>query len=85
MAKHGSNVTVVAKMYNGHPESLESLVRRFKRKCEKADLMHDMRKHDYYVKPSVKRKLKSKYAQQRLLREERKRNKDKAGYNENDK
>lgn len=84
MAKQVSNVTVRAKMYNGHPESLESLVRRFKRKCEKADLMHDMRKHDYYVSPSEKRKLKSKFARQRLLREERKRGKDKV-VNESDK
>ena len=72
MAKKVCNVTVRPK-YVG--ESIESMMRRFKKKIEKADLMQDMRKHDYYVKPSVKRKLKSKFARQRAYREQLKREK----------
>ena len=72
MAKKVCNVTVRPK-YVG--ESIESMMRRFKKKVEKADLMQDMRKHDYYVKPSVKRKLKSKFARQRAYREQLKREK----------
>lgn len=72
MAKKVCNVIVRPK-YVG--ESIESMMRRFKKKVEKADLMQDMRKHDYYVKPSVKRKLKSKFARQRAYREQLKREK----------
>ena len=72
MAKKVCNITVRPK-YVG--ESIESMMRRFKKKVEKADLMQDMRKHDYYVKPSVKRKLKSKFARQRAYREQLKREK----------
>ena len=72
MAKKVCNVTVRPK-YVG--ESIESMMRRFKKKVEKADLMQDMRKHDYYVKPSVKKKLKSKFARQRAYREQLKREK----------
>lgn len=67
-----SNVSVAAKVYNGRVESLESLIRRFKRKCDKAGIVYDMRKHDYYIKPTEKRKLKDKLAMQRRLKEERK-------------
>ena len=81
MAKNKNicNASVEAKSYGNQIESLESLLRRFKRKCEKADLMRDIRKHDYYIKPSVRRKLKDKYAMQRTLREERKSGKVKGG------
>ena len=67
-----SNVSVVAKIYNGRVENLDSLIRRFKRKCDKANIVYDMKKHEYYVKPSEKRKLKDKLATQRRLKEERK-------------
>ena len=69
MAKRVNNVSVAARTtYGGQLESVESLIRRFKRKCDKCDLMRDIRKHDYYVKPSVKKKLKHKYALQNMMR-----------------
>ena len=67
-----SNVTVRAKYFNGKKESNESLIRKFKRKCEKAGVLYDLKKHEEYVKPSVARKLKSKMARQRREKEERK-------------
>ena len=71
MAKKVNNVTIRARTdYRGMPmESLDSMIRRFKKKIEKENVMYDMLKHDYYVKPSVKRKLKSKLARQRVERE----------------
>lgn len=72
MAKKVCNVTIRPR-YIGEP--IDSMMRRFKKKVEKADLMQDMRKHDYYVKPSVKKKLKSKFARQRVYREQMKREK----------
>lgn len=37
-------------------ESFESLMRRFKRNVDKADLIKEVRKRECYEKPSVKRK-----------------------------
>lgn len=65
-----SNVAVRAKYFNGKKESNESLIRKFKRKCEKAGVLYDLKKHEEYVKPSVARKLKSKLARQRREKEE---------------
>lgn len=49
----------------GETESLESALKRFKRKCQKDGITADLRKKECYVKPSVKRKLKSEAAQKR--------------------
>ena len=40
-------------------ESLDSALRRFKRSCQKAGVLSEVRKREHYEKPSVKRKLKS--------------------------
>ena len=42
----------------GENESLDSALKRFKRKCQKDNILGDMRKKEYYEKPSVKRKKK---------------------------
>ena len=39
-------------------ESLDSALRRFKRSCQKAGVLSEVRKREHYEKPSVKRKLK---------------------------
>ena len=39
-------------------ELFENALRRFKRKCEKAGILSDLRKHRHYEKPSEKRKRK---------------------------
>ena len=47
----------------GHEgESVDSLLRRFKRSVNKAGIITDVRKREYYVKPGLKRKLKSEAA-----------------------
>ena len=43
----------------GENESLESALRRFKRKCARAGVMAEIRKREHYEKPSVKRKKKA--------------------------
>lgn len=48
-------------------ESFESAVRRFKKQCEKAGIMADIRKHEAYEKPSVKKKKKSAQARKKIL------------------
>ena len=39
-------------------ESLDSALRRFKRSCQKAGVLSEVRKREHYEKPSVKRKFK---------------------------
>lgn len=71
MAKCRSNVTVRAKVDSRGNiiDNLDSMIRRFKKKIEKENVLYDMHKHDYYTKPSVKKKLKSKLARQRVERD----------------
>jgi small subunit ribosomal protein S21 len=40
-------------------ESFESALRRFKKQCEKAGILSDVRKREHYEKPSIKRKKKA--------------------------
>ncbi|MBN2378303.1 30S ribosomal protein S21 [candidate division WOR-3 bacterium] len=37
-------------------ESFESFMRRFRRACEKAGVLRDFKRHEFYEKPSEKRK-----------------------------
>ena len=37
-------------------ESLDSALRRFKRSCQKAGVLSEIRKREHYEKPSVRRK-----------------------------
>ena len=48
-------------------ENIESAIRRFKRKCEKAGVLSEIKKRQHYEKPSVKRK-KKEAARLRKLR-----------------
>ena len=50
----------------GENESLDSALKRFKRKCQKGNILGDMRKKEYYEKPSVKRKKKKEAARKRF-------------------
>ena len=60
----------MAKVVKRYPtESLESMLRRFKKKLDKDNTLKDLRKHDFYLSKSEKRKLKSKMAQQRRERD----------------
>lgn len=46
-------------------ESFESALRRFKKLCERAGIVAEVRKREHYVKPSVKKKRKSLMARKR--------------------
>lgn len=48
-------------------ESFESALRRFKKKCEKAGLMADLRRHQHFEKPSERRKRKVNAARRKAL------------------
>lgn len=49
-------------------ESLDSALRRFKRSCQKAGVLSEVRKREHYEKPSVRRKLKSDAARKRKFK-----------------
>lgn len=49
-------------------ESFESLLRRFKKQCEKAGILSEIRKREHYEKPSVRLKKKSISARKRALK-----------------
>lgn len=49
----------------GENESLDSALRRFKRKCSRDGIIGDLRRKEHYEKPSVQRKKKSEAARKR--------------------
>jgi len=43
-------------------ESFESMMRRFKKGCEKSDLINEVKKRDHFEKPSMTRRISRKMA-----------------------
>ena len=46
-------------------ETLESALRRFKRKVMQEDLIKDMKRHAFYLKPGQKKRIKAALARKR--------------------
>ena len=46
-------------------ESIESALRRFKRKVQQEDIIKDIKKHSFYLKPGDKRRAKQELARKR--------------------
>ena len=53
-------------------ESFENAMKRFKKACEKAGILSEVRNREHYEKPSVKRKKKALAAKKRALKKNRK-------------
>jgi len=53
-------------------ESFESALRRFKKQCEKAGILSEVRKREHYEKPSVRKKKKAIAAIKRSLKKKKK-------------
>jgi len=49
-------------------ESFESALRRFKKVCEKAGVLSELRKREHYDKPSVRRKKKTLVARKKAAK-----------------
>ena len=58
----------MAEIRVGKNETLDSALRRFKRSCQKAGVLSEVRKREHYEKPSVRRKKKSEAARKRKLK-----------------
>lgn len=46
-------------------ESIDEALKRWKRKCQKDNIMGDLRRKEHYEKPSVRRKKKAEAARKR--------------------
>ncbi|HLA51508.1 MAG TPA: 30S ribosomal protein S21 [Thermodesulfobacteriota bacterium] len=54
-------------------ESFESALKRFKKQCEKAGILGEIKKREHYDKPSVKKKKKAIAARKRAVKRTKKR------------
>lgn len=62
-AEGGSNFLAEIKLQEG--ESIENALRRFKRKVQQEDVIKDIKKHSFYLKPGDKRRAKEALARKR--------------------
>ena len=49
-------------------ESFESMMRRFKKGCEKSDILNEVKKREHFEKPSMGRRISRKMAEKKELR-----------------
>ena len=52
-------------------ESLENALRRFKRKVQQEDIIKEVKRHSYYLKPGEKKRLKQALARKRNRKKSR--------------
>ena len=64
----GGKKAVANEVKVGKNESIDSALRRFKRTCQRAGTLAEVRKREHYEKPSVRRKKKSEAARKRKFR-----------------
>jgi len=51
----------VAEVIIQESESLENALRRFKRKVQQEDIIKEIKKHSFYMKPGEKRRAKKRF------------------------
>jgi small subunit ribosomal protein S21 len=61
-------VLFVSEIRVGENEPLENALKRFKRKCQRAGVLAEVRKREHYEKPSVRRKNKAQAARRKTKR-----------------
>ncbi len=64
-------VCKLAEVILNEGESLESALRRFKRKVQQEDIIKDVKKHSFYLKPGEKKRIKQALARKRLRKKMR--------------
>jgi len=52
-------------------ESLENALRRFKRKVQQEDIIKEIKKHSFYMKPGERRRAKEALSRKRLRKKQR--------------
>jgi small subunit ribosomal protein S21 len=61
----------VAEVRLQEDESVESALRRFKRKVQTEDIIGEVKRHSYYLKPGAKRRAKQALARKRARKKKR--------------
>jgi len=56
--RHEGGKQILSEVIIHDDENFERALKRFKKKCEKAGILSDLRKHRHYEKPSERRKRK---------------------------
>ena len=70
--RHAREVTdSLAEVKVQESESIESALRRFKRKVQQEDIIKDIKKHSFYLKPGDKRRAKQALARKRTRKKQR--------------
>jgi small subunit ribosomal protein S21 len=68
----GLEVEVLAEVRVQEGEPLENALRRFKRKVQQEDIIKEVKRHSYYLKPGEKRRVKAALARKRNRKKARK-------------
>ena len=61
----------MAEVHLNDGESLESALKRFKRKVMNEDIIKDIKRHTFYLKPGQKKRVKSAEARKRARKNKR--------------
>jgi small subunit ribosomal protein S21 len=65
-------VSTLAEVRVQEGEPLENALRRFKRKVQQEDIIKEVKRHSYYLKPGEKRRVKEALARKRNRKKARK-------------
>jgi len=68
----GGGVSSLAEVRIQEGESLENALRRFKRKVQQEDIIKEVKRHSFYLKPGEKRRAKEALARKRSRKKARK-------------
>ncbi len=69
MGKDGEFLVAEVSIQEG--ESLENALRCFKRRVQQEDIIKEIKKHSYYMKPGEKRRAKQALSRKRLRKKQR--------------
>jgi small subunit ribosomal protein S21 len=69
--ERGGQGRFVAVIVINDGETIEGALRRFKRKVQQEDIIKDIKKHSFYLKPGERKRLKSALARKRDRRRQR--------------
>jgi small subunit ribosomal protein S21 len=68
----GGEVISLAEVRLQEGESLENALRRFKRKVQQEDIIKEVKRHSFYLKPGEKKRVKEALARKRARKKSRK-------------
>jgi len=62
----------LARVYANSDESVELLLKKFKRECERESILREWKRKEYYTKPAEERKVQKKSLERKRLKKLRK-------------